>query len=361
MELKEKPSQSLESSIKTEGKKVIPRIMPDVPHIFFPFRADAQKALVINSMFVPFSQLQASDKSLVTKSQHELEQNFINYLANPPDISENIDVENLNIDKSFDFDEDFILLTYINMESSGSVDFKEFIKEWLYVFKPCRSIESLEERVEEIKNWSEEQVEKFYDLYGDMILDEKLFADSTVPSCEQPMLYTHSRCSYEPIGKIAPVEDINNEISNTALSLENFMRDSKYNNYLAILRSEKYEFYMCSEAIMIGRGTADQIVDVEMNFVSEKPCIHISRNQAIISFLEDCNFYIENCGNKAFRVNGVLIPNGAMGILPPNAILDFSDALLVFIPNLSLVKKIKEDMKKTPQSGSKSKKKNENI
>ena len=219
----------------------------------------------------------------------------------------------------------------------------------------------MKERLQELESWSPEQVDQFYDFYGDSILDEKLFADSTIPSCEQPMLYTHSRCAYEPTGKITPINEIDKTISDLTPMLRYFMKDRRFDNCLAILRSEKYEFLMQSEAIMIGRGSADQIVDVEMNFVSEKPCTHISRNQAIISFLEDCNFYIENCGNRAFRVNGVIIPVGAMGILPPNSILDFSDALLLFIPNLNLVEEVKEAMKKTPQSSSKSKKKSENV
>lgn len=357
--MEENPSQEVEATVKTEEVKAIPKIMPFVPQIFLPIRADAQKALIINSMFVPFCQLQATDQSLMKLSQNELERNFINYLTDPPQINDTID---LLIDKKFEPDEDFILLTYINISKSGNkIDFAEYIKEWMYIFKPCRSIESLEARIQEIESWSSEQVEQFYDMYGNMILDEKFFADSTIPSCEQPMLYTHSRCSYEPIEKTTPINDIDDEILNSSLYLENFMRDSKYNNCLAVLRSEKYEFLMCNEAIMIGRGSADQIVDVEMNFISEKPCIHISRNQAIISFLEDCNFYIENCGNREFRVNGAIIPSGAMGMLPPNSILDFSDALLLFIPNLSLVAKVKEEMKKTPQSSSKSKKKSENV
>ena len=362
MEEKDKPTEQTEGATKLENKKEIFQIMPLVDEVSKQLDTKTQKALIINSMFVPFSQLQASHESLMELSQNELEQNFKKYLIDPPNIEKVADFENYIIDKSFDHDEDFILLNYIKAsQADQNTDFNEFIKEWLYIFKPFRSIKSLESRVEEIKNWSNEELEQFYDYYSSMILNEKLFADSIHESCEQPNLYTHSRCSYEPTEKIAPIEAIDNQISVLSHNVKLFMKDSRYANCLAVLHSEKYEFRMQNEAIMIGRGSPDQIVDVEMNFVSEKPCIHVSRNQAIISFLEDCNFYIENCGNRAFRVNGILIPVGAIAILPPNSILDFSDALLMFIPNLKLVEEVKEAMTKAPQSSSKSKKKSENA
>ncbi|OHS99052.1 hypothetical protein TRFO_08615 [Tritrichomonas foetus] len=340
------------AEVKSAPPPLLPQILPPVTSTLLPLSQDAKANLIINAMHVPFSQLQASAAPLEKYAQNELEQNFISYLKDPPEIS-NFNINDIKISQDFDIDEDYILLSYIKHSSSD--DFRNYIKDWLYVFKPFRSIESIENRMNEIKEWNEEQTEQFYQEYTTVILDEKLFADSTLPTCDKPILYTHSRCAYEPTFKIHPSEAIDKEIDRLSPQTQCFLRDSRFDNCLAILRSEKYEFQMKNEAIMIGRGSADQIVDVEMNFVSEKPCVHISRNQAIISFLEDFNFYIENCGNRAFRVNGAIIPVGGMAILPPNAILDFSDSLLVFIPNMKLVNDVKNAVE-NPQSSSKSRK-----
>lgn len=351
--MEEKPE--IKNEIPTEPKKsFLPPIFPKPYEITKKFNEQSQKSLILNSMFTPFSQLQSSDPSLANFSQNELRQEYTKYLSTPPDIQK---TDLSNLDYEFGIDEDFILLTYLNMNKNSEISFPDFISEWMYLFKPCRSIETLSNRLKELQNWPSEQIDHFYELYTDFILNEKLFAESTHAKSDQAMLYTHSRCSYEPTSKIKAIQELDSTIQSLEPIIPMAMQDQKYSNCLAVLRSENYEFFMRNEAIMIGRGSADQIVDVELNFVSEKPCIHISRNQAIISFLEDCNFYIENCGNRVFRVNGVIIPIGGIALLPPNALLDFSDALLIFIPNLKMVNGIKDNLKKGPQTPNKQKKK----
>ena len=353
----EKTPPTSNSAPQTRELKPLPQILPPPTTVSVPFDRDSEISLIINSMFVEFSEIQASSSPLEKYSLNELESQFKEYLINPPKISEiEVDRDLKRFYKDdFNSDEDFVLLSFIN---SKEENFEEYLKDWLYLFRPNRSIDELRKRLDEIKEWSNEQIDQFYDDYSVQILNEKLFADSTLPSCDKPILYTHSRCSYDPVEKIQQSEEIDNEISILTPQVQCFLKDPKFDNCLAILRSEKLEFQMRSEAIMIGRGSADQIVDVELNFVSEKPCVHISRNQAIISFLEDCNFYIENCGNRAFRVNGIIIPVGGMAILPPNALLDFSDSLLIFIPNTKFVQEIKHAME-NPQTNSKSRKRND--
>ena len=63
-----------------------------------------------------------------------------------------------------------------------------------------------------------------------------------------------------------------------------------------------------------------------------------------IEKIRDCNFYIENIGTRLFRVNGVQVLPGNMAKIPPFAILDFSDTMFLFIPNLKFVENVKKAM-----------------
>jgi hypothetical protein len=74
--------------------------------------------------------------------------------------------------------------------------------------------------------------------------------------------------------------------------------------------------------------------------------------QVILAFVEDCNFYLENVGNRVFRVNGVVVEAGQICQLPAGALLDFSGTLLMFIPNETLVRDIRTVLE-GPPSGSK--------
>ena len=110
---------------------------------------------------------------------------------------------------------------------------------------------------------------------------------------------------------------------------------------LAMLRSEENYFIIKQAAVLLGRNTDKNEVDIDVSYNSDPHCPHISRKQAILSFQPDFNFYIENIGVRAFRINGALLPPGFSCILPPGAMLDFSGALFIFIPNQELINKIK--------------------
>ena len=99
---------------------------------------------------------------------------------------------------------------------------------------------------------------------------------------------------------------------------------------------------MNRQAILLGRASSLAEVDIDISTNDDNSCVHISRRQAIISFLDDCNFYIENIGKRTFRVNGVLIKPDQMARIPSFAILDFSGVLFMFIPNKRLIEEISQ-------------------
>jgi hypothetical protein len=109
---------------------------------------------------------------------------------------------------------------------------------------------------------------------------------------------------------------------------------------------------MYREDVMIGHGRIDCDVDISLKFETHRTWTQFSRMQAILVFVEDCNFYLENVANRIFRVNGIAVEAGQIRQLPASALLDFSWMLLIFIPNRTFVRESRTALEGTP-SGSK--------
>lgn len=193
-----------------------------------------------------------------------------------------------------------------------------------------------------MKNTTKEQREMIIDQYSQSILVDKLFDMSLNPN-EKPYItksITGFRCKYDNFEKYDLDQSISSEIESLNQDLTAMASKFKPSD-LAILRSESQIFSMRREVVMIGRPSPGHDVDIDLSFESDKTCTHISRFQAILSFLEDFQFYIENVGQRPFRINGALIYPGAMAIIPAGAILDFAGTLLLFIPNIVFIETIK--------------------
>jgi hypothetical protein len=291
-------------------------------------------------------QWQVVSAPLEKYAKQELFEKWTSYLHCPPDVR--IEPRELESCREFSQDEDFALLVFMR----SSVKFYDFMRVYGFLFKPFRSDRSLFDRIEYLKTIDQDE---FYSSYAHMILNEQIFHLAARETANDPAIFAQAVCSFVlDQTPIAPTEEASNEIASLVKDVRGLTFSSAEKlPALAILRSERNEYLMGRQAIVIGRGTTDHEVDIDLTFESDRNCCHISRAQAVLSFLEDCCFYLENVGNRAFRVNGLLIESGGMCQLPPGALLDFSGALLMFIPNESLVADIKSTMDSTHGSARK--------
>jgi hypothetical protein len=261
-------------------------------------------------------------------------------LHDPPDIPP-FEPQDIPSCLTFDRDEDFILLLFLRLDRP--VPFRSFIQEWLFVFKPFRSADSIVDRIEFLRRLSTEFTDEFFESYAQSLLSEELASCAVVDDPEVDReLFSHSICSFLPEFPIEPTCEVKTQLDSlqTIVPGLSFSSDLLWRT-LAILRSEKNQYFMRREALLIGRGTVDHPVDVDLTFESDRTCTHISRMQAILAFMEDGHFYLENVGHRVLRVNGRAIEAGQICQLTTGALLDFSGTLLIFIPNDKLVKEIR--------------------
>jgi hypothetical protein len=317
------------------------RVVPMIPLIVPPniacqaeWSPMSSEALILAGMSASPDQWQVVSAPLEKYAKQELFEKWTSYLRSPPNLT--IEHRELESCKGFSQDEDFALLVFMR----SSAKFCDFMRIYGFLFKPFRSDQSLFHRIEYLKTIDQDE---FYSSYAHLILNEQIFHLAARETANDPAIFSQAVCSFVlDQASVAPTDEVSEEIG----SLVKDMRGLAFSSAeklpaLAILRSEHNEYLMVRQAIVIGRGTADHDVDIDLTFESDRNCCHISRAQAVLSFLEDGFFYVENVGNRAFRVNGLLIESGAMCQLPPGALLDFSGALLMFIPNESLVADIK--------------------
>ena len=253
----------------------------------------------------------------------------------------------------FTNDEDMCLLNYVRCyQPKKEKTVEEYFKQQSAIFRPCRTLKEVKQRVNEISKMSDEEKQEIIEKQVNQIITEDLYFQSTEPTTDEQKTYglsaesfVTSRCFYEPYHQ-PPIRN-----SRVPLQIEQcektlpIVTDKYFNNRcLAILRTENTVYYMKREAITFGRESIDYDVDVDLSFENEKTCIHTSRVQAILSFLDDLNFYLENIGNRGFRVNGELIPPGDICKVNDGDIFDFSGVLLLFIINKRLVENIRQKL-----------------
>lgn len=306
------------------------------PEVKIPVRfgREAQEALINAAMNVPFDYLQVAQDPLQRYSKHELAEQWAECMANPPDARFE-PRENRLI--PFSRDEDFVLLTYIRHRDS--VQLCDFVRKFRHVFKPMRSQRTIEKRVAELSAMGEEEVQALKAQFLEKVESEYSFYLSTL-SKKNASVYSRYRCGKKDAECVCD-ESVNEEIQKLQSSIHIFSSPSIPYDCLAILRTDKFEYQMKKEAVLIGRGTNDTEVDIDLSFGDLCSCTHNSRNQAILTFMEDCNFYLENIGSRTLRVNGKILKNGDKCLLKEGALLDFMDTCFIFFPNMPLVEEIR--------------------
>ena len=319
-----------------------------------PEMSDANtEALILSVLQMPLEQAQLTVPGLEKYTLSDLYSLFEKYLHAPPKIKYDNNTKVLTEkDDDFTSEEDFWLLTFSRISKRPT--FKVFVEEFGCYIKTHRSFSSISDRILQIGKMTEEQKEAIIEKVALDIANEDVYYLSTVQTEEMKERHLDKsnffqvRCNYQPEKKRKPSEHINKEIDSLMSEITKLPGFSTIGpmeeNDLAILRGENVIYPMRREAILLGRASSLAEVDIDISFDDEKSCVHISRRQAIISFLEDCNFYIENIGTRLFRVNGVQVLPGNMAKIPPFAILDFSDTMFLFIPNLKFVENVKKAM-----------------
>lgn len=257
-------------------------------------------------------------------------------------------IDPVSLDTPWTLEEDFRIITMIRQKKKiGNTD---IINGNNPNIKLCRDLHQIWQR---IQYWQEHESEisGLIEALVHNVLEEELYYISSQSITEEQKLlklspdsFLPSRCFYHPIDHPIISKEAENELK-TLTNLTSFYSHPIFQSSdLAILRGEKILYRMKREAILLGRASLDFDVDVDLTYTGERSCVHTSRLQAIVSFMSDLNFYIQNIGNRCFRVNGEIIPPGDFGKLPSNSLLDFSDVLLVFIPNTDLIYSLEKEI-----------------
>lgn len=300
----------------------------------------------ISDAQITMPQLEKFTKSQINDAFHEM-------LENPPNIEMKNDIP---YEVEFTPEEDVCLLNYIrNYKKTPLID---FIKSHSHIFKLCRSLQEIESRIKHIKTLKADDINDLIQAEIDQIVYEQMYYISLNEQTEEqkkqgidPEMFKASRCFYQPntspkVRNQNVEKQINDIIAGLPFYTDTyFNKDSPLQN-LAVLRTENNIYYMRRESILFGRQSIDCDVDVDISFESEPTCPHSSRHQAILTFRPDLNFYLENIGVRAFRVNGELLPSGEVCQLQEADILDFSGALFLFLPNNNLISQIRLAMSK---------------
>ncbi|OHS95344.1 hypothetical protein TRFO_38533 [Tritrichomonas foetus] len=315
-----------------------------------PLTEEALNSLYRAIMYLPLNLLQLVPP-LHLYSISELEYYIVNMLHNPPTIE--LDIDSLrNLMVPFDINEDFAIVSMIRM-NPGPFSF-ELVQRFSYAFKPIRTAHQIANRIEELQMASNEEREYIIQKFADETFKEYLSSQVKDGNSEQLTELNLTKRDFDictiskPKNPEIPIPpEIDQEINLLSSHRWMFIKERFASNDLAIIRSEKHEFYMRLCAIIIGRNSPQGEVDIDLSYYMKGGCHHVSRQQAILSFQKDYFFYLENIGKRSFRVNGTIVPKGKFCILQPGAIIDFSDILLMFIPNEPLVDKIRKNFNYT--------------
>ena len=310
-------------------------------------------SLLYAAMSLPFDQAQLIIPGLEKFTIADLNIAFSYYLKNPPNL--NSSENKILYTEPFTPEEDCALLLFIRTKKANVFD---FLSEFGENIHPYRSLRLIKKRIDQLKKMNKEEIGKIVDeLTSNIIKEEEIFmATEQTEDMTQydlhPVNFYHSKSNYLNEISRSPGIHIDKEISHLMENPQILAADGATPDHqmeeLAVLRGENVSFSMRREALLLGRATNFHEVDIDLTNERDKSSIHISRLQAIISFLQDCNFYIENIGNRPFRVNGVIINPGKMCKIPPYAILDFSNLLFMFIPNQRFIDLLKKFVQSNP-------------
>lgn len=294
--------------------------------------------LILSSMEMSIENAQVCFPTLDKYTRKDLVDVFKGYLNNPPEFKEKC--KKYPFKPAFTVEEDFWILTFLR--NRNTIKFAEFAEKYGHHFRPCLTFEQIKERVNQINAMSKEQQNEIDEAIIKSMILEQSYEDSDDKTGDHS---TNLQCRYEGYQRFNVQPHVNKEIKKLEDNMCFLSMSAFKGEELAVLRGLTMAYPIRREAVLIGRASNLSEVDVDLSSIDRThTCIHISRQQAILSFLQDCNFYIENIGNRTFRVNGIEISTGKICRLPPYAILDFCGILLMFIPNERFIETVRQHL-----------------
>lgn len=306
------------------------------------FSDDIKSKIILGSLAGSVSESQTIIPGLEKFTKLELRQEFLRIMKNGPHFDLNTSIpENFLV---FSQEEDLALIIYDRLYSSISLD--------TYIqnepsFKPFRTYKSIEQRLLEIRRMNKEEKTKIINNISYQIALEKFNYEMSKAKLDcSNILHDTTQCLYSPHtfpSQISITQEVNDEINSLNRQLP-LLKPQFSHGELAIFRSEGFSYSMLNQTIIIGRGTSDHLVDINLEYENDGQCSHISRYQAVVSFRDDLKFYLENCGSSLMRVNGVIIPPKGLCMLHDNDLLDFNGILLLFLINDKLVYSIQREL-----------------
>ena len=317
------------------------------------YSQEQEKNIIVGSMSVPFHLMQAKIPTLEKLSESEILEIFTKNLKNPTEAHFS-DVNEVEI--PFSVDEQIELYQFLKSDFS----FDEIFSLCPSLL-PFRTIKSIKEEIERIKNLTQEEKEELINEATSKILNEELsflaFSDES-----ETREYKQFACKFRDYSIEGSIGDVsqsaNEEIQQLKPLADLFLESAIDNSNLAILRNESFTFSIKKIRTVIGRPLKTAgLVDIDLSFINGFDCSHVSRVQCVLSLLEDFEFYLENTGKFSIRVNGVRIPPGKACRLKNGCIIDIFGALLAFYPNTKLITQMKEDIERKKQRSQKTKSK----
>ncbi|KAK2660642.1 hypothetical protein Ddye_007175 [Dipteronia dyeriana] len=113
-------------------------------------------------------------------------------------------------------------------------------------------------------------------------------------------------------------------------------RDIASHGAFAILYGRRSKHYIKKPEVLLGRGTADAVVDIDLG--REGRANKVSRRQAIINVDEGGCFHIKNLGKSSISVNNEEVPSGHSLSLTSSCLIELRGMPFIFEMNQTCVK-----------------------
>jgi len=173
------------------------------------------------------------------------------------------------------------------------------------------------------------------------ILSEPLPDVDGDSECLSPLQQSNRSREYGRIEKLAQREilKVEKEYARDRDSLRE--RDTKM---LATIRGRKIRYCMRTKEVVIGRGSALELIDINIMEEGPKQPNRCSRRHAIIKMKRDGEFYIKNIGKLSLYINDKEVQPGKKRHLRDSCIIRLSDVNFIFEINKGAVNKIKRQL-----------------
>lgn len=233
-------------------------------------------------------------------TRSEISSAYEKYIHDPP---KSISWPESTTMQPFSVEEDFHVLGFKKLIETGLKELR-IVREFIGKIPINRTAAEIYKRMSELSQASEDEIERIINEYAKQLIEQEDGVDGTIAVDD------------------AEIDRLENHF--------NFIVSGRFKHEsIAMLAGSSAVYYMCFRTVTIGIG-ARVMVNLG-NFESGVPEESLNGFNAVVTFESNGNFYIQNKGRRAFRVNGSLIEPQRYTILENRAILDFENVLFLFI------------------------------